>query len=291
MPTVNEIITNWVQGLGNLQKRTDRGVDIEFRWIRAHSDIWGNEAVNQLAKEAATVTQRGSLEHDTRHDRSIWLAAAAKRRIRPMQERNGSWLGPGPAPSGAPGRSMKSSRSRCFEYWSSQRKATASIMIQLRTGKIGLAAYLAKINTRESGRCACGLGRETIEHVLMECDRWEDERHDLRFDIFEGDVSMLLGCDELLTHRDAARPVACFMMRTGLLGQFREVDDTATVLRDLEEGDSNGFSKGSTAGPVAAHQRNQITMHQGQGDCEISGCGQRFLATSKLTPLILNELG
>ncbi|KAJ5086726.1 hypothetical protein NUU61_008033 [Penicillium alfredii] len=98
-------------------------------------------------------------------------------------------------------------------------------MMQLRTGKTGLAAYLAKINARETSQCACGLGRETIEHVLMECDRWEDERHDLRFDLFEKDVSMSLGCDELLTHRDAAEPVARFMVRTGLLGQFREVDD------------------------------------------------------------------
>ena len=122
--------------------------------------------------------------------------------------------------------------------------------MQFRTDKIGLAAHLAKTNTWESGRCACGLGQETIEHVLMECDRWEDERHDLRFDLFEGDVSMLLSCDELLTHRDAVRPVACFMVRTGLLGQFRVVDDTATVLRELKEGDSNGVSKGSKAGPV-----------------------------------------
>ena len=138
-------------------------------------------------------------------------------------------------------------------------------MMQLRTGKIGLAAYLAKINTRESDRCACGLGRETIEHVLMECDRWEDERHDLRFDLFEVDVSMLLGCDELLTHRDAAGPVACFMVRTGLLGQFRDVDDTATVLRDLEEGNSNGVSKGSKAGPVggSAEESNHDASRTG----------------------------
>ena len=46
---------------------------------------------------------------------------------------------------------------------------------ELRTGKIGLAVYLAKINVRESDRYACGLGRETIKHVPMECD----ERHDV----------------------------------------------------------------------------------------------------------------
>ncbi|KAJ5178848.1 hypothetical protein N7492_002058 [Penicillium capsulatum] len=67
-----------------------------------------------------------------------------------------------------------------------------------------LAFYLAKINVRESDGCACGLGRETIENVLMQCDRWEYERQGLRFNLLERDVSMTRGSDGLLTHRDAA---------------------------------------------------------------------------------------
>lgn len=54
---------------------------------------------------------------------------------------------------------------------------------------------------------------------------------------------MTLGCEELLTHGDAAEPVANFMVRTGLLGQFRDVDKAAL-------GMEAGNSKNLQAGPV-----------------------------------------
>lgn len=57
-------------------------------------------------------------------------------------------------------------------------------------------------------QCSCGLAKETVEHVLMECARWEDKRTDMRFELSDKDVSMALSCDELLTHRDAVGPVA-----------------------------------------------------------------------------------
>lgn len=58
--------------------------------------------------------------------------------------------------------------------------------------------------------------------------------------------SLLRRYDELLTHRDAADPVA------SLLGQFHEVDDAAIGMeapteetKGSEEGGPNGVSKGS----------------------------------------------
>ena len=45
-----------------------------------------------------------------------------------------------------------------LEYWSGLRKATTSILMQLRTGRIGLNAYLNRINRRDSARCDCELG-------------------------------------------------------------------------------------------------------------------------------------
>ena len=44
-----------------------------------------------------------------------------------------------------------------LEYWSDPRKATVSILIQLRTRRIVLAAYLHRINRRESARCGSDL--------------------------------------------------------------------------------------------------------------------------------------
>ena len=72
-------------------------------------------------------------------------------------------------------------------------------------------------------------------YILIECDHWEDERYNLWFNLFKRDISMSLGSEELLTYRDTAKPVARFMVRTGLLGQFCEVDDTAMGIEALKE--------------------------------------------------------
>ncbi|KAJ5111706.1 hypothetical protein NUU61_001336 [Penicillium alfredii] len=114
--------------------------------------------------------------------------------------------------------------------------------------KIGLAAYLAKINVRESDECTCGPGRETIEYVLIECDRWEDERHDLRFDLFEKDMSMSLGCEVLLSQEPSSwcEP-ACW-------GSSAGVDDAAM---GMETGVSDD-SEGGGGAPLL------LTIHFGQ---------------------------
>ena len=94
-------------------------------------------------------------------------------------------------------------------------------------------------------------------HVLMECDHWEDERYDLRFDLFKRDVSMSLGSEELLTHRDAAEPVAGFMVRTGLLGQFREEDDTAMGMEAPKEDSEDAERAGSVGSSWPARERRE----------------------------------
>jgi hypothetical protein len=59
---------------------------------------------------------------------------------------------------------------------------------------------------------------------------------------------MSLGCEVLLTHRDAAEPGAQFMVRAGLLGQFRGVDDAAMGMETGVSDDSKGGQKGSEEG-------------------------------------------
>lgn len=120
---------------------------------------------------------------------------------------------------------------KTLEYWSGLRKATASILMQLRIERSGLDAYLHCINRQESARCDCDLGNQTVIHALLECP-YQDEHDGMRS--APSDQGIALRRDELLTQLDARTIVAEFMVKTGPLGQFQGVDSTAL---GVEEGD------------------------------------------------------
>ncbi|KAJ5215547.1 uncharacterized protein N7498_001954 [Penicillium cinerascens] len=120
---------------------------------------------------------------------------------------------------------------KTLEYWSGLRKATASILMQLRIERSGLNAYLC-INRQESARCDCDLGKQTVIHALLECPLHQDEHDGIRS--APSDQEIALRRDELLTQLEARTTVAEFMVKTGPLGQFQQVDSTAL---GVEEGD------------------------------------------------------
>ncbi|KAJ6094273.1 hypothetical protein N7467_003118 [Penicillium canescens] len=156
-----------------------------------------------------------------------WLklaAASAKRRIRSEAkfEWETMWANGTTTPT-----------KKTLEYWSGLRKATASILMQLRTGRIGLGTYLSRINRGETARCGCDLGNQTVTHVLIECPLHQDERDWMRSALRDKGIG--LRRDDLLTRPEARTTVAEFMVKTGLLGQFQTVDPTAL---GEEEGDN-----------------------------------------------------
>ncbi|OKP14126.1 hypothetical protein PENSUB_181 [Penicillium subrubescens] len=156
-----------------IRQHAANGIQTELRWIPAHQGVAGNEIVDRHAKEAALEPQ-GPQNPDNRYVR---LAAAAKRRIRrkAKAEWATSWVA---EKTGRPTkRLIELPTKKTLEYWSDLRKATASVLMQLRTGRIGLAAYLHRINPRDSTRCSCDLGNQTISQVLLECPLLQDERN------------------------------------------------------------------------------------------------------------------
>jgi len=57
-------------------------------------------------------------------------------------------------------------------------KFISSLIVQLRTGKIGFNAFLhdRKVPTITSPGCDCGDEKMTVEHVLLKCPSWREER-------------------------------------------------------------------------------------------------------------------
>jgi hypothetical protein len=75
----------------------------------------------------------------------------------------------------------------------SSRTACAQIA-QLRTGHCGLNKYLHRFKKRDDPKCECGRV-ETVEHFLLECHSYVEQRNELRKSVGLGrmNVARLLG--------------------------------------------------------------------------------------------------
>jgi hypothetical protein len=95
-------------------------------------------------------------------------------------------------------------------------KPEAAVLVQLRSGKIGLGQYLKSIKAIDTAECQfCEEYHETVSHVLSECVELRDQRIEAFGQLFIWDVPALLNVPRL------AQKAVQFMLRTGLLDQFK----------------------------------------------------------------------
>jgi hypothetical protein len=93
--------------------------------------------------------------------------------------------------------------------------------------RIGLKHSLFKIGEADSDICNCLEGSQTPHHILLQCPIYADERKTMMEKIrVRTDLNQrgLMDYEALLSHPQATRYVAEFMLQTGLLGQFRHYD-------------------------------------------------------------------
>lgn len=55
-------------------------------------------------------------------------------------------------------------------------RSESSVIIQARTGKIGLRDYLYRIDAADSPACLCDHRRQTVYHTLLECPGFNELR-------------------------------------------------------------------------------------------------------------------
>ena len=81
------------------------------------------------------------------------------------------------------------------------RKTTATIT-QLRMRHCGLNHYFHRFDINESPYCKCGYDKETMEHYLLECRNYKEQRKKLRKNVGTGrmKVGILLGDTATIKH-------------------------------------------------------------------------------------------
>jgi len=105
---------------------------------------------------------------------------------------------------------------KALQLYKNRTKPFCSILIQLRTGKIGLNDFLhrARVPNIEA-LCECKEEEETVGHFLFKCPRWKEQRA-----LLNG----LKTVKEALEGRENSEKAVKYLLATGRLEQFSRVD-------------------------------------------------------------------
>lgn len=178
--TSGQYITHKV--ITEIERARRKGIHITIQWTPSHAGIPGNEEVDALAKQAAGWNQATNLvQPDTRAPayETYTLRSAKKRagKKRARDEWEERWQRHQHRRDYYP--YAPSPHKRYLAAHGQQKKALSAVIVQMRTGKIGLHSYLHRIRPNDvpNDRCrGCLLRRENLYHVLLECPSYKAER-------------------------------------------------------------------------------------------------------------------
>ena len=109
---------------------------------------------------------------------------------------------------------IKAPTADVLQKFKSMSRAKSSVIVQARTGKIGLRDYLHSIGVETSPGCPCGAARQTVKHTLLGCPRHDEVRGEF-LQVGDKDLTRFLETPALVVK------VAKFLLATDELHQFR----------------------------------------------------------------------
>ena len=156
-----------------------QGHQLTVQWVPGHAGVEGNERADQAAKQAAN-------KPPGRGPREISLAFACRARTEAITTQKQRWLTKELSQRSQQGQRIY----RPQKNWQLNpiaavaRKHLASRYFQLKSGHAAIGVYLQQIKAQEDATCRdCGSSRETIHHLLFECQKWRQQRNKLYRDL------------------------------------------------------------------------------------------------------------
>jgi hypothetical protein len=159
------------------------GINLTIRWIPGHLDIEGNEKADEAAKKAAqnpTINGNPAWDTWTRKYAHYPLKSAQKGKVNALAKVK--WKDQWMAETGTANPLRHLSKYSKFQtgikyYRSAPTRKSATLLAQMRTGHCGLNLYLNRFKKVPSPFCECRYQKETVEHYLLECRRFKEERN------------------------------------------------------------------------------------------------------------------
>ena len=113
-------------------------------------------------------------------------------------------------------------------------QAERNVIVQARTGKIGLRSYLHLIGTEDSRNCPCGEEAQSVQHILLCYPKFEELRETIWETRGETDLKTLLGSSE------SAKQAAQFLINKRLLPQSSHANLSSTEedVSDVDTGET-----------------------------------------------------
>jgi hypothetical protein len=117
---------------------------------------------------------------------------------------------------------------RTLRLHKGREKHTSSLIIQLHTGKIGFNSSLheRRVPGFQTTECECTNGEMTVEHVLLQCEKWDREREETIEKLRTRNLR------SILNSRQGTRAATEFILRAALLEQFNHVRERESESRE-----------------------------------------------------------
>lgn len=148
--------------------RTFSNMRVNIRWCPGHAGVHGNEIVDEIANKKAKTKLPSTFR--VTPNASSFLSA-----IKEWKTKNSEITDPNDLKR----LGHKPHQKRHLKHLTELKKHSIGIITQLRSGHIPLNHYLSKFAQIRDPSCDCQEGIKTVEHFLLTCNRFNNERKHL----------------------------------------------------------------------------------------------------------------